>query len=103
MILSIDRYDSRDGGGPMHTASSASSTWQRVAVGLGVDGDGGDAHPARRLDDAAGDLAAVGDQDLLNITSPHPNPLSARGRASHIWLLSCAAATPAPAQRERVG
>ena len=38
---------------------------ERVAVGLGVHGDRGDAQPPRRLDDAAGDLAAVGDQDLL--------------------------------------
>jgi hypothetical protein len=28
MILSIKRYDSRDGDGPMCTASSASSTWR---------------------------------------------------------------------------
>src|SRR6185312_7036184 len=38
---------------------------QRLAIGVGIDGDGGDAHPARRLDDAAGDLAAIGDQYLL--------------------------------------
>ena len=37
----------------------------RVAVGLGVDGDGRDAHRARGADHAAGDFAAVGDQDLL--------------------------------------
>ena len=36
----------------------------RIGVGVGIDGDGGDAHPARRLDDPAGDLAAVGDQNL---------------------------------------
>jgi len=35
-----------------------------IAVGIGIDGDGSDAHPARRLDDAASDLAAIGDQDL---------------------------------------
>ena len=33
-------------------------------VGLGVDGDGGDAEPLGRAHDAAGDLAAVGDQQL---------------------------------------
>ena len=38
---------------------------QRVLVRFGKDGDGPDAHAARRLDDAAGDLAAVGDQDCL--------------------------------------
>jgi hypothetical protein len=37
---------------------------QRVAVGLGIHRHGGDAHAARGLDDAAGDLAAVGNQDL---------------------------------------
>jgi hypothetical protein len=35
---------------------------QRVAIGLGIDGDGFDPHPARCFDDPAGDLAAVGNQ-----------------------------------------
>ena len=38
---------------------------QGVAIGVGIDGDRLDAHLARGLDDAAGDLAAVGDQDFL--------------------------------------
>ena len=38
---------------------------QRVGVRLGVDGHGGDTHAARGGDDAAGDLAPVGDQDLV--------------------------------------
>ena len=38
---------------------------QRRGVGVGKDGDGADFHAARRLDDPAGDLAAVGDQDLV--------------------------------------
>jgi hypothetical protein len=37
----------------------------RVLVGLGIHGDGLDAHLAGGLDDAAGDLAAVGNQDFL--------------------------------------
>ena len=37
---------------------------ERVAVELGVHGDGGDAELAAGPDDADGDLAAVGDQDL---------------------------------------
>ena len=43
---------------------------QRVLVGLGIDGDGLDAHAARRLDDPAGDFAAVGDQDFLEHRLP---------------------------------
>ena len=34
-------------------------------IGVGIDGDGLDAHLARRLDDAAGDFAAIGDQNFL--------------------------------------
>ena len=37
---------------------------QGVLVGLGIDGDCGDAHLAGSLDDAAGDFAAVCDQNL---------------------------------------
>jgi hypothetical protein len=37
----------------------------RVLVGGRVDGDRLDAHLARRPDDAQRDLAAIGDQDLL--------------------------------------
>ena len=36
---------------------------QRVAVGFGIDRDGLDPHAARGLDDPAGDLAAIGDQN----------------------------------------
>ena len=43
---------------------------ERVLVGFGIDGDGPDAHAARRLDDATGDLAAVGDQDCLEHRRP---------------------------------
>ena len=38
---------------------------ERVAVGVGVDRDGADAGVLAGADDADGDLAAVGDQDLL--------------------------------------
>jgi len=37
---------------------------QRVAIGLGIDRDGRDAHLLRGLDDAARDLASICDQDL---------------------------------------
>ena len=49
----------------MKTASSAISTCKGVAVGLGIDGDRLDSHPSGGLDDAAGDLAAVGDQNAF--------------------------------------
>ena len=38
---------------------------QRVLVGFGIDGDGRDAHLAGGLDDAAGNFAAVGNQNFL--------------------------------------
>jgi hypothetical protein len=38
---------------------------QRIAVGLGIDRDGFDAHAARGFDDPTGDLAAIGNQDSL--------------------------------------
>ena len=38
---------------------------ERVAIELAVDGDGLDAELASGADDAHGDLATVGDQDLL--------------------------------------
>ena len=38
---------------------------QRCAVGLGIDRDRRDPHAPQRADDAAGDRAAVGDQDLV--------------------------------------
>src|SRR5579884_4159202 len=37
---------------------------QRVGVGIGIDRHRLDAHAARRAHDAAGDLAAIGDEDL---------------------------------------
>ncbi len=43
---------------------------QRVLVGFGVDSDGLDAHAARRLDDATGDFAAIGDEDFLEHRLP---------------------------------
>ena len=43
---------------------------QRVLVGLRIDRDGRDPHPARGLDDPARDLAAIGDQDFLEHRPP---------------------------------
>ena len=69
---------------------------QRVAVGLGIDGDGGDAHAPGRLDDAAGDLAAVGDQDLLeHVGGDGSRPgLCPRGRHGPRWPVGGAAMVP---------
>ncbi len=47
---------------------------QRVLVSLGKDGDGPDAHATRRLDDATGNLAAVGDQDFIEHRAPAGKP-----------------------------
>ena len=55
---------------------------QRILVRVGIDGDGPDAHAARRLDDATGDLAAVSDQDCLEhrALARKAPPLSFNGR-----------------------
>ena len=37
---------------------------ERVAIGVGIDGDAGDAHFFKGADDATGDGAAVGDEDF---------------------------------------
>src|SRR5882672_2564605 len=42
----------------------------RLAVGIGVDGHRPDAHLAGRLDDAAGDFAAVGNKYLAEHDQP---------------------------------
>ena len=60
---------------------------QRVPVGVGIDGDGLDAHAPRGLDDPAGDLAPVGDQDLVEHALDQ-----ARERGSLGLSTACAAA-----------
>ena len=45
------------------TASSAIATCSGVAVGIGIDGDRLEPKPSGRANDAAGNLAAIGDQD----------------------------------------
>ena len=39
---------------------------ERLHVGLGIDGEGLDAHLAASADNAEGDFAAVGDEDFLD-------------------------------------
>ena len=60
---------------------------ERVAVGLGIDRDGRNAHAARGLDDPAGDLAAIGNQDSLEHTRcefPRTGPLPLRAPAKNV-------------------
>src|SRR5204863_8261448 len=62
---------------------------QRLGIGLGIDRDCRDPHPPRRADDAAGDLAAVGDQDLLEHRRKPPltlslSPRTGRGNAAEM-------------------
>ena len=49
---------------------------QGLGIGFGIDRDGRDAHPLRGADDTAGDLAAIGDQDLLEHRRKPPLTLS---------------------------
>ena len=46
---------------------------QRIAVGFGINGDGGDPEAARGADHPAGDFTAIGDQDLRE-HSHHRDP-----------------------------
>ncbi len=55
----------------MRIASSAIVDMHRVAVGVRIDRHGPDAHALRRAHDPAGDLAAVGDQELLEAPTHH--------------------------------
>ncbi len=48
---------------------------ERVAVGLGIDGDRLDPHAAGGLDDPAGDLAAIGDQNSFEHGLAYLQPL----------------------------
>ena len=53
---------------------------QRVAVGVGIDRDGGDAEPPRGPHDAAGDFAPIGDEQLGEHAGPRPlTRLASRG------------------------
>ena len=54
----------RRGGRPDGDCLVGHGNVQRVAVGLGIDRHGGDAHALGGLDDATGDLAPVRDEDL---------------------------------------
>jgi hypothetical protein len=65
---------------------------QRIRIGLGIDRNRRYAHAPRRLDDAAGDLAAIGDEEFREHgrfareagVVPHNRPQSGRAQA---WRL----------------
>src|ERR1043166_6145803 len=59
---------------------------QRVAVGPGIDRNRRDPHPPGGLDDPAGDLAAIGDQNSFEHASVYLQ-VSGRGPAAtwHAW------------------
>ena len=82
--LSMRRYVSAAVSPPSAYASSASLGVQRVAVGVGVDRDAGEARVAAGADDADGDLAPVGDEHLAHVVPPDPAVAapSSRGRAA---------------------
>jgi len=65
---------------------------QRVGVGLGVDRDRGDAHAPGGAHDAAGDLAAVGDQELLEHRGQPGATAGCCRASSRDWSGPCAAA-----------
>src|SRR5712675_283574 len=60
---------------------------QGLGIGFGIDRYGRDPHPPCGADDAAGDLAAIGDQDLLEHRRKPPltlslSPLAGSGNAA---------------------
>ena len=59
-----------DGGADMHRLVGHLDMG-RVGVGVGIDGDGLDAHAAGGFHNTTGDLAPVGDQDFLEHAHPH--------------------------------
>ena len=54
----------------------------RARIGIGIDGDRGNAEPAAGLKDAAGDLAPVRDEQLLNLQGV---ALPVPGAPGHAW------------------
>ena len=56
---------------------------ERAGIGIGIDGDGAEAHAPRRPDDPTGDLATVGNQDLVEHCSGRPQ-LGMNGTSSRV-------------------
>ena len=58
---------------------------QRVLVGFRIDRDGRNPQPPRGLDDPAGDLAAIGDQDFAEHRPPVEGSAGERPRGPLLW------------------
>jgi hypothetical protein len=63
---------------------------RRVPIGIGIDGDRRNPHPARRLDHPAGDLATVRDEDFFEHfgpgTAPRQSKLAAMAKPPPVLL-----------------
>jgi hypothetical protein len=57
---------------------------QRAGVGIRIDGDRPNAHPPRGARDAARDLSAIGDQDLVKHRDAASSPYRRSGRAGEL-------------------
>ena len=66
----------------------------RVGVGLRIHGHGADAEAPRRADDAAGDFAAVGDEDLPEHGGAALKPSPSRGGFGWGWVSPCGRGIP---------
>src|SRR5215470_2124996 len=66
---------------------------QGIAIGVGINRDGADAHPAGGLDDAAGYLTAVGNQNALEHPRSHW-PMTSRASRGF-----CAMSTPTQGEK----
>ena len=69
------------GRGPDAVGLVAGCDVQRTRIGLGIDSDGADAEATRGARDAAGDLATVGDEDLVEHQERPERVVAATGAA----------------------
>ena len=91
------------GPGPMQERLVGIRDEARVAVGLAVDGDRGDAELPQRAHDADRDLAAVGDQDLVEHrhgVPPLHSPVGGHGAPSPTASLTATCRRPRALARD---
>ena len=91
----------REARGRSATARSASAHVQRAGIGIRVHRDGLDAQLAAGADDADGDLAAVGDQDLRDQASHRGFRFSRKARSPSWPSFETRRAAMAPAVSAR--